>query len=106
MIVIGGTIGTMVGIFTFTYFKDKRVYNSDNHAARKYFEGITENLKRIVSLYPSDWNMRLYIDERGINDMTSICYDVCKMKKGRKYLYNNLFDLTLNKITQHNQIIQ
>ena len=70
-------------VVSFTYFKEDRASHSNYHEARKYFEGITENLKRIVSLYPSDWNMRLYIDERGINDMTSICHNICKMKKGR-----------------------
>ena len=36
--------------------------SSSVHKAKKYFEGIEENLRLVKSMYGDDWSMRLYYD--------------------------------------------
>ena len=78
---------------SFTYFVSTQIgkrniskdEESNHRHHRKYFEGVVENLKRIITLYPSNWNMRLYIDGRRSSGMTeSICKNVCALEKGMK----------------------
>ena len=43
----------------FSFYGDT---NSDVHKAKKYFEGIKENLGLLTELYDESWTMRLYFD--------------------------------------------
>ena len=51
--------GSNQKVAAFTFFGDTA---SGHHKAKKYFEGIKENLHLVRSLYGADWVMRLYYD--------------------------------------------
>ena len=80
-------------VVSFTYFvpsqsKQGKISKEDNSSdlhRRKYFEGIIENLKSIVSLYPSNWTMRLYIDGRPDSAILSTCKNICNIGQGMQF---------------------
>ena len=83
--------------FTYFFSPENEHPNSINlkREGRKYFEGIIENLRRILALYPRQWNMRLYIDGSNDRDIMSICKIVCAMEKGKKISSQLIFMLII-----------
>ena len=113
-------------VVSFTYFESTRNHNDEisrNSSAnaqyhiRRYFEGIAENLKRVFTSYPKDWNMRLYINGKRKNDALSICKHVCAINSGEMNLKINngivqyyyilhsiIYDMNIFKDINYNQI--
>ena len=62
-------------IIGFSFYTNK---DTSLHKARKYFQGITDNLKQIPELYPG-WILRLYYDMEPDHPlMETLCQVACE----------------------------
>ena len=94
MIVIGGTIGTALGIYTFTYFKGIGKIDTVISLAYMYILAIIGTLMLVESLREIDRAKRNLSDKEKItrsllDTWSSIKNEVSKIKIIRKYIYPN-----------------
>ena len=94
MIVIGGSIGTSLGILTFTYFKDLGKIDTVISLAYMYILAIIGTLMLVESLREIDRAKRNIVVKKKttcslLDTWSSIKNEISKIKIIRKYFYSN-----------------